>query len=86
MDPTKDVLIFYHAIDVDNTSELPEIVLEVAKEVKQVKDLVIGKYMIDYNENENLTFENLPDMRFYPKENKKDFISVPMDESDEVGA
>ena len=42
--------------------------------------------MIDYNENENLTFENLPDMRFYPKENKKDFISVPMDESDEVGA
>jgi len=42
--------------------------------------------MIDYNENPNLTFEQMPDIRFYPKENKKDYIPVPMDESDEVGA
>lgn len=81
------MLVNYFAtkLEAEAGEQLDALILDIAKDVKQVKDLVVGRYMIDYNEVEGLVFDGFPDVRFYPKANKTG-EQLPMDESDEVGA
>ena len=48
------MLVNYFAtkLEAEAGEQLDALILDIAKDVKQVKDLVVGRYMIDYNEVE----------------------------------
>ena len=73
-DPTKEVLVFYfvewcaHAVSLEGTWA------DLAYDVKEIEDLVIGK--LDYIENEviGLDIRTYPTIKFYPKGNKTGIV------------
>ena len=69
-DKSKDVLVFYHASWCQKCEIYDKKWSQFAEEVKDVKNLVIGRYDAMANEVEGLKILGFPSIFYYPKEDK----------------
>ena len=70
MDETKDVFVKYYAPWCGHCKKLAEPWTELATNMAQYKDLVIGKFDATANEADGVEVRGYPTLIFYPKDNK----------------
>ena len=75
MDSDKDVLVKYYAPWCGHCKKLAPIWEQVAEELKEVSDLVIGDFDATANEVDGVDIKGYPTLIFYPKGNKASPIS-----------
>jgi protein disulfide-isomerase-like protein len=71
MDPTKDVLVKFHAPWCGHCKKLAAPWEELAREMFEYKDLVIAKFDATTNEAMGVKIKSYPTIMFYPKDNKE---------------
>jgi protein disulfide-isomerase A1 len=71
LDDSKDVLVEFYAPWCGHCKKLAPIWEEVAKDLKDAKDLVIAKIDSTANEVEDIEIRGYPTLKFFPKGNKK---------------
>jgi len=69
-DETKDVFVKYYAPWCGHCKKLAEPWTELATNIAQYKDLVIGKFDATANEADGVEVRGYPTLIFYPKDNK----------------
>jgi len=84
LDTSKDALVEFYAPWCGHCKKLAPIWDQLAEELKDIKDLVIGKFDATANEVDGLEIRGYPTLKFYPKGSKGSPIDVEGRELEEL--